>query len=127
MRYLTFYMAFAITIGFVNAQEQYTPIVEGEILVLSQPLSSSYHYIEFPRPNIILKRGAIANFNNLIGRKVIVERVITNEDGSKKAILKRKDGQNFFRFFPSVKANLDKALAKGELKPLKSENAITQQ
>ncbi len=118
MRKLSFCMVFILAIGMLNAQEQHNPITIGDVLVLSQPSGSSYQHIDFPSPNIIIKRGAIANFNNLVGQKLIVKEIIIDDDGGKRAILVRKDGRNFFRFFPSVTSNLDKALTKGELKRL---------
>ncbi len=123
MRNLVFYVAF-IAAGLLQAQEQKDTIVKGDILILSQPLGSSYFHIEFPKKNIIIKRGAIANFNNLIGQKLVVDQIILFEDGTTEAILKRKDGKNFFRFFPKVKSNLDKAVATGELKIPKRKNQI---
>ncbi|MFT6795099.1 MAG: hypothetical protein ACJART_000231 [Maribacter sp.] len=126
MRKLGLYLAFITSVGLLNAQEQHNPITIGDVLVLSQPSGSSYQHIDFPRPNIIIKRGAIANFNNLVGQKLIVKNIIIDDDGGKKAILARKDGRNFFRFFPRVTSDLDKALAKGELKILITENVIAQ-
>ncbi|MGK0494496.1 MAG: hypothetical protein ACJAU2_000875 [Maribacter sp.] len=125
MKKLSLYLAFIISVGLLNAQGQDNTIAIGDVLVLSQPSGSSYQYIDFPKPNIIIKRGGIATFNNLIGQKLIVIEIITTEDGSKDAVLTRKDGQNFFRFFPKVSSNLDKALANGELKTLKT-NVIAQ-
>ncbi|WP_027076889.1 hypothetical protein [Maribacter antarcticus] len=126
MKKLGLYLAFITSVGLLNAQEQDNTIAIGDVLVLSQPSSSSYQYIDFPKPNIIIKRGAIATFNNLIGKKLIVIEIITTEDGSKDVVLTRKDGRNFFRFFPKVTSNLDKALANKELKTLKKENIIAQ-
>ncbi|MFT6371212.1 MAG: hypothetical protein ACJAWH_002299 [Maribacter sp.] len=125
MRKLVFYLAVITSIGLLNAQEQHHPVVIGDVLVLSQPSGSSYQHIDFPKRNIIIKRGAIANFNNLIGQKLIVKEIITTYNGMKKAVLTRKDGRNFFRFFPNVTSSLDKALAKGELKIFKK-NVIVQ-
>jgi hypothetical protein len=126
MKKLGLYLALITSVGLLNAQEQGSTIAIGDVLVLSQPSSSSYLYIDFPKPNIIIKRGAIATFNNLIGQKLTVIEIITTKDGGKDAVLVRKDGRNFFRFFPKVTSNLNKALANGELKTLKKENVIAQ-
>jgi len=72
---------------------------EGEVLTLSVLSGSDYQYIDFPRKKIIIKRGAIANFKSLIGKKLVVSEVNTKPNGSLETILKRKDGLNFFRFF----------------------------
>jgi hypothetical protein len=126
MKKLGLYLALITSVGLLNAQEQGSTIAIGDVLVLSQPSSSSYLYIDFPKPNIIIKRGGIATFNNLIGQKLTVIEIITTKDGGKDAVLVRKDGRNFFRFFPKVTSNLNKALANGELKTLKKENVIAQ-
>lgn len=109
-------MAFLIGVGMLHAQENNSIVNEGEVLTLRAPAGSDYQHIDFPRKNIIIKRGAIANFKNLIGKELVVSEVNTKPDGSLETILKRKDGMNFFRFFPSVKANVEKALLSGELR-----------
>jgi hypothetical protein len=112
---LLFIVLFAMT-SWMNAQETYPNLVKGDIVILGNPKGSDYHYIDFPRKNSIIKRGAIANFNALIGKKLVVEHIETNKTGTVVASLKRKDGQKFFRFFPTVKANLNGALNSGEIK-----------
>ncbi|MET7029884.1 hypothetical protein [Sediminicola luteus] len=98
------------------AQESDTQISKGSIYTLSDPTGHNYKHIDFPRRNIIIKRGAIANYNSLVGMEIVVKELIKDSDGSTTAILERKDGRPFFRFFPTVEANLEKALAVGELK-----------
>ncbi|WP_273568293.1 hypothetical protein [Maribacter halichondriae] len=97
------------------AQESSDFVKKGTVLTLGPVSASGYKHIDFPRKNIIIKRGAIADFNNLEGRKVIVEEVQT-ENGTTEVVLKRKDGRNFFRFWTTVTTDIEKALAKGELK-----------
>lgn len=116
MKRLTFLMLFLAFTGFLQAQEIENSVTKGDILRLGTPSGATYQHLDFPRKNIIIKRGAIADFNNLIGKQLIVENWITNEDGFTEVILRRDDGLNFFRFYPTVKANLENALAKGELK-----------
>ena len=100
----------------VMAQESDNQISEGSIYTLSDPTGHTYKHIDFPRRNIIIKRGAIANYNSLVGMEIVVKELIKDSDGSTTAILARKDGRPFFRFYPTVEANLEKALAIGELK-----------
>ncbi len=101
--------------GMLKAQGDGTTFSEGDILVLAEVPGSNYRHIQFPRKNSIIKRGAIANFNGLIGKKLVVARIETDKNGNAQALLKRKDGRNFFRFYPTVKAELSKALQNGEL------------
>lgn len=104
--------------GVVLAQDNLKTVEVGDVLVLSEPAKETYKHIDFPRKNTIMKRGAIADFKNLVGKRVIVSEISTLADGTKQVVLKREDGQDFFRFYPSVKGDLDKALAAGELRLL---------
>lgn len=97
-------------------QENMTGIEKGDVMKLGPVSAAGYQHIDFPRKNIIIKRGAIANFNSLVGEKVIVQNMEKDRSGTYIATLTRKDGLNFFRFFPEVKANISKALESGELK-----------
>ena len=94
-----------VSLATLNAQENELVIKEGSVLVLGEPSVNGYEHIDFPRKNIILKRGAVANFNNLAG-----------------------DGRPFFRFYPKVSSDIETALAKGELKYInhKKQEAIVQ-
>ena len=114
MRKSILFTAFLFSVYLLQGQA-IDNIAEGDVLVLGEPSGSAYVAIDFPRRNIIIKRGAIADFKALIGKKLIVLRIENEKNGNKIAVLKRKDGQNFFRFFPEVKANLSQALNAREL------------
>lgn len=116
-----FVMVF-IAIPILSAQAPSTALDEGDLVTLDIPLGSEYQHLDFPRKNIIIKRGAIPNFNNLIGEKLVVARILTDKYGRTRALLKRKDGLNFFRFYPSVTADLEKALADGEIKAIRKDS-----
>ena len=45
----------------------------------------------------------------------MVESISVNKNRITEAVLKRKNGLNFFRFYPSVTADIEKALAAGEI------------
>ena len=107
-------MVLSFSIGMLQAQEITSLVEKGTVLTLGTATASGYQHIDFPRKNIIIKRGAIADFNNLAGRKIIVEEIGT-KNGRTEVVLKRKDGRNFFRFWPTVTTDIEKALAKGEL------------
>lgn len=119
MRNLAFVVIFLLISQLAFTQENQTVTSEKAVYVLGVPAGSDYKYIHFPKKNIILKRGAIANFNSIIGTKVVVDRTPGKSKMADKVVLKRKDGRNFFRFFPTVKADLEKALEAGELKKYK--------
>ena len=118
MRKSILFTAFLFCVFTLHAQSADNNIAVGDVIVLGEPSGSSYSNIDFPQKNIIIKRGAIANFNALIGKQLLVKRIDTDKYGTTIATLQREDGLNFFRFFPKAEANLTKALASGELKTL---------
>ena len=124
-----FFSAFLLSVFILQGQATDYNIIEGDTLVLGEPTGLSYKTIDFPRKNIIIKRGAIPNFNALIGKRVLVAQLKTDEEGRMNVTLKRIDGLNFFRFYPKVKADLSKAIDSGELKTIKykGQNSIAQQ
>ena len=63
----------------------------------------------------MIKRGKVGNYKSVYGETVVVDDVITKDDGSTYVILKKKDGSKFFGIKTSVKANYDKAIKAGEL------------
>lgn len=97
------------------AQKNLDLVEKGAVMTLGIPNAEGFRYIELPRKNIIIKRGAIANFNNLEGLKVVVAAVRIQNDNIE-VTLKRKDGLKFFRFWPTVTADLQNAIIQGELK-----------
>lgn len=115
MRKSFFFMVLLATISMLYAQETSQVLNEGDVITLGPPSGFHYQNIDFPRKNLIIKRGAIPNFNALIGEKLIVEHIETDKNGKTQAVLKRKDGLNFFRFYPTVNARVTKALVSGEI------------
>ncbi len=96
------------------AQENSPSLDKGTEFILGEVSAEGYAHIAFPRKNLIIKRGAVANFNALEGVKVVVAEV-RSKNNTTEVVLKRKDGLNFFRFWPTVTADVDKAIAQGEL------------
>lgn len=115
MRTSILLLAFLFCTYTLKSQSSNYNVNEGDIIILGEASGSSYKSVHFPRKNIIIKRGAIANFKALIGKKLIILRIENDKNGNAIATLKRRDGHNFFRFFPEVKANLSQALNAGEL------------
>jgi hypothetical protein len=107
--FMMFYMA-------GHCQEKEANIEKGTVYILSKPKGGSYKHIYFPRKNQIIKRGAIADFNSLIGTKLIISESISPKKNTKGNRLIREDGKPFFRFFNSVYSNIELAVNSGELK-----------
>ncbi|WP_040280882.1 hypothetical protein [Psychroserpens damuponensis] len=93
---------------------QETPKI-GDILQINEPKAQTYHHIDFPKPNILIKRGTVTGYKSVYGTTVVVSKIETNKDGSTYVILKRKDDTKFFGYLSKVKANYSKSIASGEL------------
>lgn len=98
----------------VVAQNKGTIVEPGQVLSIGSSKAYQYSTINFPQPNLIIKKGGIANYGKLAGTQVVVSEVSEN-DGEHIITLRRKDGKKFFGSFPAVKARYEKALASGEL------------
>lgn len=109
-------LAFFLSSGMLFAQNNEYDVNKSDVLILGKPSASNYKNILFPRKNIIIKRGAIADFKSLIDISLMVKNIETDKNGRIVAILVRKNGLKFFRFFTEVKADLNKAIESKELK-----------
>ncbi|MFC0604953.1 hypothetical protein [Winogradskyella pulchriflava] len=101
---------------FLSAQN--TPQV-GDELVIKATESSTYEHIDFPKPNILIKRGSVANYKSVVGNTVVIEEVNTKADGTVVVVLKQKDGGKFFNFKKKVTADYNAAIAAKELVAVK--------
>lgn len=108
-------MAFLSAMAMLHAQNNKI-LAEGDIVTLGAPHGTDYQHIDFRRKNIIIKHGAIPNFKALIGKKLVVERIERDKNGKALALMRRKDGLNFFRFYPTVRVEISKALESGEIR-----------
>ncbi|CAM4348058.1 hypothetical protein [Gillisia hiemivivida] len=100
------------------SQDKYDNLKPGDILTISKDSNIPFNYLHFPKPNFIIKRGAIANYKSLDGMKVKIEEI--SEDYTVK--LTPLNSRRFFNRFSYVKANLEKALESNELKQLITNN-----
>jgi len=91
----------------------------GDELVINEPYAQTYNYVNFPKPNTLLKRGKVANYKSVYGDTVVVDSVITKEDGTTYVILKKKDGSKFFGYLNTVKASYSKSIEAGEMSTTK--------
>ncbi|MBU3024242.1 hypothetical protein [Zobellia galactanivorans] len=87
----------------------------GDVLEIGAPTSQKYKHIELPRANFIIKRGGLANYKSLKGNKVVVTSIEEGKDGATEIKIKRKDGGRFFGSHTLISADIDDALASGEL------------
>lgn len=122
MKTVVFSLVFVLAGFTAIAQDTSDLIAVGDVMSINVPENGSFEHIHFPRKNLIIKRGGIADMKSVHGNKVVVTGIKTIGNGNTMVTLKRKDGRKFFKFLPSVKADLENALAKGELKMPNSSN-----
>ena len=103
------------TLG-IHSQGHVEHVALGDIIIINEPMGAEFKHIHFPRKNFIIKRGGIADMKRVYASKVVVSAIITKDNNNTQVTLKRLDGRKFFRFLPSVKADLESALQADELK-----------
>lgn len=104
-------MLFLLCPFFLMAQE----IEVGDILVIGKSDGAQYEHLLFPRKNIIIKRGGIADVKQVAGLEVEVTAYSYDSSGNALVTLKRTDGGKFFRSFREIKARFEPAIQEGEL------------
>ena len=113
-----FLMAVLIVLGSLslNAQETSIEINKGDIYVIVKPSGNNYKHINFPRQNIILKKGGVLTNQTVNGKEVIVTKVTRKNNGSTKIKVKPTDGTGFYKVIKSVSINFEEAIKSGEIK-----------
>lgn len=89
----------------------------GDELVIKAQNGTSYNHIKFPKLNMLVKRGKLANYKSVHGNTVVIDEVVTDKKDNTYVVLKKKDGSKFFGFLSKVKANYEKSIASGEMAP----------
>ncbi|VXB79436.1 conserved exported hypothetical protein [Flavobacterium sp. 9AF] len=112
-KFLILFLAFS----FINtySQEKTTQQDIKKVYVLKSVQNNAYQHIYFPKTNFIKKRGGFENYETLIDKKVIVTKRVKQKKDSWIVLLKLEDGTNFFGVYPTIEADLEKAIEKGEL------------
>ncbi|WP_157206424.1 hypothetical protein [Mariniflexile maritimum] len=87
----------------------------GTVLIINATSNTTYNHIKFPKLNTIAKRGHLANYKSVHGKRVVVKEIIKNNQGLTHVLLEKEDKTKFFGFQKQVKANYTKAIAAGEL------------
>ncbi|NHN25420.1 dihydroorotase [Flavobacterium jejuense] len=108
---------FGFLFFFINSFSQEVDVstfINKTYIIQSVP-NGNYQYISFPKPNFIKKRGGFANYDDLVGKKVTIFKIVKEKKSGTVVSIKLEDGNKFFGVYPSIDANLQKAIEKGEL------------
>lgn len=116
MKSYLFSFAYALcTLGLFAQSEATTIAVSiGDVYKIGPSETTTYKHLEIPKPNIIRKRGGFPNNTDLKGLVVEVT-AVKEKDGTTEVTIKPKDGTRFFGSHKWIKADLNAALAAGEL------------
>ena len=99
------------------AQEKYDDLVKvGDELIIGKPSKADYQFIDVPRKNFIIKKGGIANMSSLLNSKVIVTKMAFDKNSNAIVVFKNSNGAKFFNSHRTLKADLNGAIANGELR-----------
>ncbi|MEM9142896.1 MAG: hypothetical protein AAGA86_07910 [Bacteroidota bacterium] len=109
-------LVFALVAFSANAQSNSDLVQVGDYLIIGSSDNGNFDHIHFPKKNLIIKRGGIADMKSVYGKTVVITEINSNNNGATGVVLERKDGRKFFRHLKSVTADLENALADGELK-----------
>lgn len=98
-----------------NAFAQSSNPQVGDTFTIAKVENNNYNHIQFPRANIIIKKGGIANYNSLIGETVEITSIKENNKGQRIATIKLTSPRLFFKSHKYIKVAIDEAIDSKEL------------
>ena len=109
----------ALLLSFIStifyAQSSDSSIKVGDILTIGEVYNNNYKYINFPKPNFIIKKGGIVNYAKNISKKVEVILIKEREDGRIIATIKLTSKKLFFNSHKYVTTDVNEAIRTKEL------------
>jgi hypothetical protein len=117
MKKLLLLITLFFSLSFLNSysQESTSTDFKDKIYIINTPSGSSYNHIYFPKTNFIKKRGGFANYEALIGKKIIVTKIVKEKKKGTIVSIQLEDGSKFFGIYPSIDSNISKAIERKEL------------
>jgi hypothetical protein len=116
MKYLIFVFLFVQQAYGQNTFSNRPAVIRiGDVFKIGDTENSDYKYIKFPKKNFIIKKGGVADYETVIGRKVIITSVKVNRFGKTKVKIRPQDGRRFFTRYLTVGVDFDSAIKSGEL------------
>lgn len=101
--------------GIIYSQSSDSSINIGDVFILGEVSNNNYKHINFPRPNIIIKKGGIANYENIKGKRVEIKSINKKKDGTLIATIKLTSNKLFFNSHKYVTVDIKEAISKKEL------------
>jgi hypothetical protein len=101
--------------GTLYAQSVDSEIRVGDVFTIGVADNNNYKHINFPRPNFIIKKGGIANYKNIIGKKIEIISIKEEKEGSKIATIRLTSKHSFFNSHKYLDVHIEEAIANKEL------------
>lgn len=114
MRKSIAFFAICLMMAFASFGQSNQSVNVGDMFTIASVEGDNYQHLKFPRTNFIIKKGGIANYNNVVGQKVKVT-AIKEKRGKKVATLVLASGKKFFNSHSSIKAHITEAIDTKEL------------
>ena len=99
----------------IYSQSSNSSIKIGDVYVIGEVYNNNYKHINFPRANFIIKKGGIANYNNVKDKKVEVTLIKEKNDGSLIATIKLASNKFFFNSHKYITVEISEAISQKEL------------
>lgn len=100
----------------LTAQNSTSNVNVGDTFTIAEVDNDNYKYINFPKANIVIKKGGVVDYDKLIGEKVEITSIKEKKDGTKVATIKLVSGKRFFMSHKYVTIDIPEAISEGELK-----------
>lgn len=113
--HILFIVLISLFSGVIYSQSSNTSVKTGDVFVIGEVDNNNYKHIKFPKANFIIKKGGIANYNNVKGKKVEVTSIKEKKDGSLIATIKLTSNKNFFNSHKYVTVEISEAINQKEL------------
>ena len=107
-------LALFVTV-FMYSQSSTSTINSGDVFLIGNATDNNYKHINFPRANIIIKKGGIVNYKNIKGEKVVITSFKETNSGKRVATIKLVEPRNFFNSHKYVTVDIDEAIKNKEL------------
>ena len=107
-----FFVAFAFFSLTISAQDK---VKVGDTFVINEVSSDNYKYIKFPKNSTVIKKGGVADYHLIVGKKVEVTSLKEKKNGTTIATIKLVSGKQFFKSHRYVTVDIAKAIENKEL------------
>ena len=116
MRTTTFTLIFMFLVSVLMHSQSVTssPAV-GDVFLIGHASNAGYEHIQFPRANLIIKKGGIVNHKKLKGKKVEITSIREDKNGNPIARIKLASSKKFFNSHKYVTTSIKKAIENKEL------------